>query len=726
MLKDDDFSKKASVDKYGRRLVSKSGRKELERFYRIGEDEGDDNDDDERGGDDDEDVRKELRRVEIKYDPAREGGFSESSSEEDDDDDDEEDEESEEEEVIEVLEDAEDDGDERPQKDDVPMGEVSSRIAVVNLDWDNIRAVDLMAVASSFCPPEGRVDKVTVYPSEFGREAMEREDIEGPPKEYFGAALSSKATEQSGDDDSGFSDEEDENDHDDDDDDDAVKTKLIKDATADASEVDTHALREYQMSRLRYYYAVITCSDNNTAHALYKEMDGREYLSTANFFDMRFVPDSVTFDDPITDKPRDECAKVPQGYRPNDFVTEALTHSKVRLTWDEDDKGRKEVQKRAFSRQEIDENDLQAYIGSDSSDDDDATEDAVNGADEAAAAAPPSKADAARQKMRAALGLSSEPTRSKASRKAKAEAEEATGGMQITFAAGLTSGPARPSVFENRPEDVKQETTMEKYVRKERERKAARKAKTKAQREGTTDESAAAPASDQEYIGADATAAAGQDGNQEEEEDPFNDPFFANPAAANAAAKKLSNRERRKQAEATAAADASRKAKERADLELLMADDSTVGGRGGAPFDMAEIKKAEKAQTRKKGRNKKKNATAMATQQEAGGAQQATQEFEMDVADPRFAGVFDSHEYAIDPTNPKFSGTLGMRKLLEEGRRKRRARDDDGHGHGDGEEGGAVEVVTASWLGGGGGGKKQRGGEAEVDELMRRVKKRRA
>jgi hypothetical protein len=33
--------------------------------------------------------------------------------------------------------------------------------------------------------------------------------------------------------------------------------------------------------------------------------------------------------------------------------------------------------------------------------------------------------------------------------------------------------------------------------------------------------------------------------------------------------------------------------------------------------------------------------------------------------------VFESHEFAIDPSNPKFKGTEGMKKLLEEGRRKR-------------------------------------------------------
>jgi hypothetical protein len=41
--------------------------------------------------------------------------------------------------------------------------------------------------------------------------------------------------------------------------------------------------------------------------------------------------------------------------------------------------------------------------------------------------------------------------------------------------------------------------------------------------------------------------------------------------------------------------------------------------------------------------------------------------------------VFESHEFAIDPSNPKFKATQGMKKLLEEGRKKRKAgHDDDG------------------------------------------------
>lgn len=43
------------------------------------------------------------------------------------------------------------------QKEDIPTGGVTSRLAAVNMDWDNIRAMDVMAVASSFTPSKGKV-----------------------------------------------------------------------------------------------------------------------------------------------------------------------------------------------------------------------------------------------------------------------------------------------------------------------------------------------------------------------------------------------------------------------------------------------------------------------------------------------------------------------------------------------------------------------------------------
>ena len=465
MLRDENFSRRAKVDRYGRKLPNDAGRKELERYYRIVDDD-DVAADGERDGDEDEEIQQELDRM-------RTGDGDLTSSSDDSSSDDDELDEAEDDEVFGLL-------DENEGEDGIPKGEVSSRLAVVNLDWDNIRAADLMAVFSSFVPSNGRISNVSIYPSVFGRDRMEREEMEGPPKEIFGHGGSRDAqAEHISSSEEGDQEKEEEGDEAEEE---RIKKSILKEDQG--LEFNSAKLRRYQLERLRYYYAVLTCSSVSVAEAIYNAVDGTEYLTTANFFDLRYIPDEMDF---LDDRPRDECERIPDGYRPNEFVTDALQHSKVRLTWDADDGSRKEAQKRAFagSRADIDANDLKAYLGSDSSEDEvpeplvvDATSTAVNSND--MDSKPPkaltlSSKEAARQKMRALLGLQSEPVSSK---KSRAEKNAPVGDMQVTFSSGLLpSGPNNGSVFENEPE--RDETTVERYVRKEKERKARRKERSK-------------------------------------------------------------------------------------------------------------------------------------------------------------------------------------------------------------------------------------------------------
>lgn len=338
----------------------------------------------------------------------------------------------------------------------VEMGEISPRIAIVNLDWDNIRAVDLMAVFQSFVKTGGKIHKISIYQSEFGKERMEREELEGPPKEIFAKKAEEEDEEDSEDDSEAESDEDE-----DEDEDEKIKKNLLKEDNG--QDFDSAALRQYQLERLRYFYAVMECSDNATAEHIYESTDGTEYLSSANFFDLRFIPDETEFDD----TPTDECSTVPEGYRPNEFITDALQHSKVKLTWDQnpEEASRKDAIKRAFSgsRAQIGENDLRAYLGSDSEEEEEGEE------AEADKEVPQlSKKEIARQKMRAALGLPDEPTA------APKKVAGPVGDMEITFTAGLSTNE-KGSVFVNKP--IIEETTAEAYIRKEKERKARRKEK---------------------------------------------------------------------------------------------------------------------------------------------------------------------------------------------------------------------------------------------------------
>src|SRR5690242_6297581 len=595
---DPDFYNKATVDKYGRKISKDAGKKALERQY---DEESDEEIEDVQAEKRDKSEIKELERVQKEgYDPIRDGGLESSSDESSSDE--------EEEEVEEEVELAGD-------NNDVPTGDISSRLAAVNMDWDYIRASDIMAVANSFVPADGRIVNVVIYPSEFGMERMQREEIEGPPREIFASAANKKEDNITTlDDDSDASDVGDEE-----------QEKEDLQTGENGEEFDSTKLRSYQLDRLRYYYAVITCSSANVAKSIYDNLDGREYLTSANFFDLRFVPDGTEFDQ----DPSDECTKLPDGYKPNEFTTDALTHSKVKLTWDAEDTTRKEVQKRAFSRKEIDENELKAYLGSDSESSEDEEETAKT--DKAAS-------------LRAALGLEAPSKKSKSKSKDTSSSKrdrdfpKPDGEMQITFSGGLLGEGKGGSVFEN--EIPLNETTLEKHIRKEKERKAKRKERMKAKREGRD------PDAEVEEV---TTAVADGD-------DPFNDPFFASDGEdVEKAARKADNRSKRAKKREEKEAEEAASAAERAKLELLMADDEDNKVRH---FNMNEIEKAEKA--KKKGKKGKKNAPVV------------EDNFKIDTADPRFAKLYESHEFAIDPTNPRFKETSGMKALLEEGRKKRK------------------------------------------------------
>ena len=94
------------------------------------------------------------------------------------------------------------------QEDDAEIIEPTRRFAVVNMDWDNMRAIDLYTVFSSVLtsaqqpqgsskrrqedyqpPPSGKLLKVTIFPSEFGKERMAKEEAEGPSAEVFAASI---------------------------------------------------------------------------------------------------------------------------------------------------------------------------------------------------------------------------------------------------------------------------------------------------------------------------------------------------------------------------------------------------------------------------------------------------------------------------------------------------------------------------------------------------------
>ncbi|XP_035177237.1 ESF1 homolog isoform X2 [Oxyura jamaicensis] len=206
---------------------------------------------------------------------------------------------------------------------DAPRGdEITSRLAVCNMDWDRLKAKDLLALFNSFVPKGGTIFNVKIYPSEFGKERLKEEEQQGPAELFD---LPENTTEKDG--------------------------------------LYREKLREYQFKRLKYFYAVVECDSPETANKIYEECDGLEFESSCSFIDLRFIPDNVTFDD----KPKDVASEVNvSGYKPKYFTSAAMGTSKVDITWDETDHERVTSLNRTFKKEELLDMDFQAYLASSS------------------------------------------------------------------------------------------------------------------------------------------------------------------------------------------------------------------------------------------------------------------------------------------------------------------------------------------------------------------------
>ncbi|KAH3763134.1 Pre-rRNA-processing protein ESF1 [Pelomyxa schiedti] len=244
----------------------------------------------------------------------------------------------------------------------------TSRLAVVNLDFTSVSATDLFVVLSSFIPSEvGTILKVTVYPSNYGLKMMEEERVHGPPQSLFEAnperdeSDEDEESDSSDDDaesktsnnanDSDASDvpnvsdlEEVEEDSDDEPKDPDVDERIdynldwqsrkgLGKAKSANSGVNMNYLRAYEEARLRYYYAVVECSNVETAKALFgSEANGMqlEWLP-AGLVELQYIPEDQTF----TNQPRDEASSIPPNYQRPHFKQYTT------LSWDEDMERRK-------------------------------------------------------------------------------------------------------------------------------------------------------------------------------------------------------------------------------------------------------------------------------------------------------------------------------------------------------------------------------------------------
>lgn len=173
-------------------------------------------------------------------------------------------------------------------EDDTPDVEATRRLAVVNMDWDHLRAADLYRVLASslslaalppppppkavktkkfdsngeeigpYKPPSrltlatGRLLNLRIYPSSFGAERMEREAREGPPTEVFLRGGDESGSDGEGGLRMGRKKRRSKKLESDDEDDEITERDVLREQVEEGGEdYDGEALRRYQLERLR-------------------------------------------------------------------------------------------------------------------------------------------------------------------------------------------------------------------------------------------------------------------------------------------------------------------------------------------------------------------------------------------------------------------------------------------------------------------------------------------
>uniref|UniRef100_A0A182NL65 Uncharacterized protein n=1 Tax=Anopheles dirus TaxID=7168 RepID=A0A182NL65_9DIPT len=537
--------------------------------------------------------------------------------------------------------------------------ESTKRLAVCHMDWDRIRAVDVLVLLSSFLPPGSAIKSVTIYPSEYGKQRLQEEEARGPQE------LTERTIENSEDED------EDE-------------------------ETQKERLREYQLNRLKYYYAVVECDTVATADKIYKECDGIEYESTANKLDLRFVPDDMEFED----EPKDHCTELPEvgKYVPRIFATTALHQAKVELTWDENDQDRKEFNEKLRDGKwaDLPETELKKYVVCSSSDEggeddqpgkkkskrpivrlapasssnDDSDEDEDDDGDGSGSEGEPKgrRMKGMIAKYRALLNDCREQEQA-------GENDEI--GMEFSWKVNdgadkghddeaADSDDNRQAGSKAADDDV---NPFEKILLKKKEKNKRRKELKKRRKRGELDGDGAE-----------------EDEDESSEDDlphgvDLNDPFFTSAfdeKEFDMSTKKKSNkqkdREALKKAKEEEEQEAEESARRRAELELMLDD----GDDNRAHFNLRAIQEREIDLT-KVSKSKRRHLLRKSRREieEKRNSRAAADDFEVDVEDTRFGAIYTKPDFNIDPTNPAFKKTKAMEKLIETKLKKRQLVEDD-------------------------------------------------
>ncbi|CAL4127306.1 unnamed protein product, partial [Meganyctiphanes norvegica] len=538
-----------------------------------------------------------------------------------------------------TTDESEDDNDQQGPKDEFEWGELDQdaiwdtgdneieetcQFAVCNMDWDRIKAADLMILFSSFCPREGDVKSVIIYPSEYGKQRMADEERYGP-RELRNNSKGKKKTDAERD----LKDLEK-----------LEKGKLNEDDGSTKKHFE--ALRRYQRNRLRYYYAVVVCDKVATASIIYKECDRQPFEGAGVLLDLRYIPEDMTFDE----VPHDICKEVPKTYEVRTFTTTALHDTRPTLTWDETNPDRKKTLGSAMNRaakgEQIDQDQVKAFLasGSEEESEDDV---AVSGSDIENSEDEENNATRI-AKFKALINEIDEKERKKNEEKKEFDMEE-------IFEYEENKEMDQP---ENNKEKVDKSelTPFENYLEKKKEKRKNRKKKLKIKE--STSGSGESEEVEKEIVMSD----------DELPEDIYNNPFFSDELAKNKKSS-IEKKKKKKHSELIKDPDSS---KEGDKLELLLMNEENEERKH---FNMRDIIKEASTKTKKNRWKDKKNKMKKIIEMKKDVKEEDN--FKVDLCDSRFNAIMTSGDYNIDPSHPHFKRTKAMDSLIKEVQQKRTA-----------------------------------------------------
>lgn len=179
----------------------------------------------------------------------------------------------------------------------------STRLAMMNYDWENITVGDIFITLGSFLPAGGEILSVKKYLSQFGEEMLKKEQEEGPL-----AAWDPESSKIEG------------------------KNEEIDKLN---DKLNDKNVRMYELNRLKYYYAVIEFDSEKTADFVYNNVNNMEIMNTGITVDLRAIPSDLKIPNPPVETVNEKPSKASSF----NFFVKAKQHTNVEITWEKPEKG---------------------------------------------------------------------------------------------------------------------------------------------------------------------------------------------------------------------------------------------------------------------------------------------------------------------------------------------------------------------------------------------------